>query len=110
MEGIKTLCQFTRLFSEVYQKLLDTISFFYFKVLMDGVGHISYVANSPWTVIGESYSADRLYDRIGDTDKGKVKFITARGILCTLKKDKSKGDASPDEIGQEFSAQSNGDK
>ena len=70
------------------------------KVMMDGVGHIGYVANSPWTVIGESYSAGRLYDRIGDTAKGKVKLVTARGILCTLKKDKSKGDASPDEIGQ----------
>ena len=80
------------------------------KVLMDGVGHIGYVANSPWTVIGESYSAGRLYDRIGDTAKGKVKLVTARGILCTLKKDKSKGDASPDEAGQELSAQNNGDK
>ena len=55
------------------------------KVLMDGVGHIGYVANSPWTVIGDSFSAGRLYDRIGDTAKGKVKLITDRGILCTLK-------------------------
>ena len=55
------------------------------KVLMDGVGHIGYVANSPWTVIGESYSAGRLYDRIGDTARGKVKIITDRGVLCTLK-------------------------
>ncbi len=55
------------------------------KVLMDGVGHIGYVANSPWTVSGESYSAGRLYDRIGDTAKGRVKLITDRGILCTLK-------------------------
>ena len=55
------------------------------KVLLDGVGHIGYVANSPWTVIGESYSAGRLYDKIGDTAKGKVRLITDRGILCTLK-------------------------
>ncbi len=55
------------------------------KVLMDGVGHIGYVANSPYTVIGDSFSAGRLYDRIGDTAKGKVKLITDRGILCTLK-------------------------
>ena len=58
------------------------------KVLMDGVGHIGYVANSPWTVIGDSFSAGRLYDRIGDTAKGKVKLITDRGILCTLKQKK----------------------
>lgn len=55
------------------------------KVLMDGMGHIGYVANSPWTVIGESYSAGRLYDKIGDTAVGKVKLITERGVLCTLK-------------------------
>ena len=55
------------------------------KVLLDGIGHIGYVANSPWTVIGESYSAGRLYDKIGDTARGKVKIVTDRGILCTLK-------------------------
>ena len=65
------------------------------KVLMDGVGHIGYVANSPWTVIGDSFSAGRLYDRIGDTAKGKVKLITDRGILCTLKQQKDIGPADP---------------
>ena len=55
------------------------------KVLLDGVGYIGYVANSPYTVIGDSFSAGRLYDKIGDTAKGKVKLITDRGILCTLK-------------------------
>ena len=68
------------------------------KVLMDGVGHIGYVANSPWTVIGESYSAGRLYDKIGDTAKGKVKLITNKGILCVLKKEKH-GNPSQDEAG-----------
>ena len=58
------------------------------KVLLDGIGHIGYVANSPWTVIGESYSAGRLYDKIGDTAKGKVKMVTAKGVLCTLKQKK----------------------
>lgn len=67
------------------------------KVLMDGVGHIGYVANSPWTVIGESFSAGRLYDRIGDTAKGKVKLITDRGILCTLKQKKEDDDPVPPE-------------
>ena len=58
------------------------------RVLLDGVGHIGYVANSPYTVIGESYSAGRLYDKIGNTARGKVKLITDRGILCTLKQKK----------------------
>ena len=55
---------------------------------MDGVGHIGYVANSPWTVVGDSFSAGRLYDRSGDTAKGKVRLVTDRGILCTLKQKK----------------------
>ena len=66
------------------------------KVLLDGVGHIGYVANSPWTVIGESYSAGRLYDKIGDTAKGKVKLITDRGVLCTLKQKKDDDPVPPE--------------
>ena len=71
------------------------------KVLLDGVGHIGYVANSPYTVIGESFSAGRLYDKIGDTAKAKVKLITDRGILCTLKV-KADGEPVPPE-GEESS-------
>ena len=67
------------------------------KVLLDGIGHIGYVANSPWTVIGESFSAGRLYDKIGDTAAGKVKLITDKGILCTLKKDKPHDPPQPEE-------------
>ena len=55
------------------------------KVMVEGLGHIGYVANSPKTVIGESYSAGRLYDRIGDTAVGKVKYVTGKGVLCSLK-------------------------
>ena len=35
------------------------------KVELDGLGLIGYVANSPYTVLGESMSAGRLYDKIG---------------------------------------------
>ena len=66
------------------------------KVLLDGVGHIGYVANSPYTVIGESYSAGRLYDKIGNTAKAKVKLITDRGILCTLKQKKDEESEPPE--------------
>ena len=34
---------------------------------MDGLGLIGYVANSPYTVLGESMSAGRLYDKIEET-------------------------------------------
>ncbi len=54
------------------------------KVMMKGLGHIGYVANSPKTVIGESWSAGRLYDKIGDTAKGKVAMVTDRGVLCKI--------------------------
>ena len=43
-------------------------------VKMKGLGKIGYVANSPYTVVGESWSAGRLYDKIGDTAKGKTLF------------------------------------
>ena len=52
------------------------------KVMMKGLGHIGYVANSPKTVVGESWSAGRLYDKIGDTAKGKVFAVLGRGVLC----------------------------
>ncbi|SFQ51614.1 HIRAN domain-containing protein [Lachnospiraceae bacterium XBB1006] len=54
------------------------------KVEMPGVGIIGYVANSPYTAIGESYSAGRLYDKIGDTATGTVLYVMAEGVLCTL--------------------------
>jgi hypothetical protein len=65
------------------------------QVKMEGLGKIGYVANSPYTVVGESWSAGRLYDKIGDTAKGKVRLVTGRGVLCTLKQKKDDGDPVP---------------
>lgn len=53
-------------------------------VRMEGLGDIGYVANSTYTVIGESMSAGRIYDKIGDT--AKVVLITDRGIICKISK------------------------
>ena len=36
------------------------------KVTCEGLGKIGYVANSSYTVMGESMSAGRVYDKIGD--------------------------------------------
>ncbi|MBR5596055.1 MAG: HIRAN domain-containing protein [Lachnospiraceae bacterium] len=55
------------------------------KVEMEGLGLVGYVANSPYTVQGESMSAGRLYDRIGDTAVGIVKYVLPKGVLCELK-------------------------
>lgn len=54
------------------------------KVEMDGLGLVGYVANSPFTVQGESMSAGRMYDRMGDTAKGIVKYVLPQGVLCEL--------------------------
>lgn len=54
------------------------------KVEMDGLGLVGYVANSPYTVQGESMSAGRLYDRIGDTAVGVVRYVLPQGVLCEL--------------------------
>ena len=54
------------------------------KVEMDGLGLVGYVANSPYTIQGESMSAGRIYDRIGDTAVGIVKYVLPQGVLCEL--------------------------
>ena len=53
-------------------------------VNLPGLGKIGYVANSPYTVLGESYSAGRLYDKISEEARGKVRFILDRGVICEL--------------------------
>lgn len=55
------------------------------KVELDGLGLIGYVANSPYTVLGESMSAGRLYDKIGDEAIGIVKYKLPDGVLCEVK-------------------------
>lgn len=54
------------------------------KVMYEGLGKIGYVANSPYTVIGESMSAGRLYDKIGKKGYGKVVLVTSSGVICKV--------------------------
>ena len=56
------------------------------KVLYEGLGKIGYVANSSYTVIGDSMSAGRIYDKIGKKAKAKVVFITDHGTICSISK------------------------
>lgn len=56
------------------------------KVEMEGLGHIGYVANSPYTVVGESMSAGRLYDKIDETAEGTVLYVLPNAVLCVLDK------------------------
>ena len=54
------------------------------RVEMKGLGRIGYVANSPYTVQGESMSAGRMYGMIGNKAKGVVKHVLPNGVLCEL--------------------------
>ena len=54
------------------------------KVMMEGLGHIGYVANSTYTVLGDCMSAGRLYDRIGATAIAKVKYVLPKGVVCVV--------------------------
>ena len=54
------------------------------RVELEGLGLVGYVANSPYTVQGESMSAGRIYDRMGETATGVVKYVLPQGVLCEL--------------------------
>nr|WP_297709042.1 HIRAN domain-containing protein [uncultured Butyrivibrio sp.] len=54
------------------------------RVELRGLGKIGYVANSPYTVIGESMSAGRIYDRIKDEADAEVVYVTYKGTICEL--------------------------
>lgn len=54
-------------------------------VQLKGLGKIGYVANSTRTVLGETYSAGRLYDHIGKKADAKVVLVTPVGTICKLK-------------------------
>ena len=56
------------------------------KVIYEGLGKIGYVANSSYTVIGDSMSAGRIYDKIGKKAKAKVVLVTEHGTICSISK------------------------
>lgn len=56
------------------------------KVMFEGLGQIGYVANSTHTVLGDSFSAGRMYDKIGKKAKAKVVLVTDKGVICKVKK------------------------
>ena len=57
-------------------------------VKMEGLGDIGHVDNSVYTVLGESVSAGRLYDRIGKKAFATVEHVLPNGVICKVcKKD-----------------------
>lgn len=63
------------------------------RVELEGLGKIGYVANSTHSVLGDSMSAGRLYDRVEEVAYGVVKYVLSQGVLCELiKKELTDGD------------------
>lgn len=54
------------------------------RVEVEGLGRIGYVANSPYTRIGESCSAGRMLDKIPDGIEGTVRYNLPNGIFCVI--------------------------
>ena len=54
------------------------------KVELEGLGTVGHVANSPRTVLGESFSAGRLYDKVKDVSYGRVLYVLQNGVLCYI--------------------------
>ena len=54
------------------------------RVELKGLGKIGYVANSTYTVLGDSMSAGRLYDKIKKKAKARVILKTPRGVICEI--------------------------
>lgn len=50
-----------------------------------GLGCAGYVANSPYTVLGDCLSAGRLYDKIGREATSKVVYVLENAVVCKVK-------------------------
>ena len=57
------------------------------RVEAEGLGKVGYVANSAYTVEGESWSAGRIYDKIGKIAEGTVLYKLPKAVLCYIDPD-----------------------
>ena len=60
------------------------------RVEIKPLGKIGYVANSTKTVIGDCFSAGRLYDKIGDKTKAEIVFVLPTCVVARVTTAKSK--------------------
>lgn len=60
------------------------------RVEIKPLGKIGYVANSTKTVVGECFSAGRLYDKIGDKAKAEIVFVLPECAIARVVTAKSK--------------------
>ncbi len=80
------------------------------RVELEGLGKVGYVANSTYSVIGQSYSAGRLYDKIGEAAEGTVLYKLRNGILCILTKTDDPDYASESAVNGSVSSYSDDDE
>ena len=59
-------------------------NWFGIKVTYEGLGKIGYVANSSNTVLGDSMSAGRIYDKVEDKFFVRVMFTTQSKVICKV--------------------------
>lgn len=59
------------------------------RVELKPFGTIGYVANSVKTVIGECYSAGRLYDKIGAEAEAEIAYLTGSYAIAKIKEARS---------------------
>lgn len=69
------------------------------RAILPILGTVGYVANSSFTVIQGTYSAGRVYDKVGDGFFARVMFCTEKQIICRVETDK------PDLLQMELTAQ-----
>ncbi len=67
------------------------------RVEAEGLGKVGYVANSAWTVQGLSWSAGRIYDKIGKKAEGTVLYKLPKGVLCYINADSVIGELPEDD-------------
>ena len=65
-------------------------------VWTEGLGDIGHVANSWRTVVGETMSAGRLYDKIGDTAEGIVRYVVPQGLVVEINPESLIGELKED--------------
>ncbi len=72
------------------------------RVELPGLGKCGYVANSSFTVTGESWSAGRIYDKIGTEAAGEVLYKLPRCVICSLDPGSLIGYRSEENCGEEL--------
>lgn len=67
------------------------------RVEMEGLGKVGYVANSPISVLGESMSAGRIYDKISVTAEGTILYVLPNGVLGYINSESLPGRGEQDD-------------